>query len=157
MGAINNAFNQAVGTVAGAALAIKHAQETDLSKVNSAELSALNARNQSREADAVANEAETEANKEAGDGGVFGQLYKAKLDEKKAREAVKHNSSFSDYLDKMEDLEAAQKARDKLENKYKAIKDLRDRVKEQRAYADKATKIALDQKQKYEKRWGGNK
>ena len=45
MGAINNAFNQAVGTVAGAALAIKHAQESDFSKMNSADNSALIARN----------------------------------------------------------------------------------------------------------------
>ena len=61
MGAINNAFNQAAGAVAGAALAIKHAKETDFSKMNSAENSALVARNQSRAASAEANEAYYEA------------------------------------------------------------------------------------------------
>ena len=57
MGAINNAFNQAAGAVAGAALAIKHAKETDFSKMNAAEHSALIARNQSREADVAAKDA----------------------------------------------------------------------------------------------------
>ena len=57
MGAINNAFNQAAGAVAGAALAAKHAQESDFSKMNAAEHSALIARNQSREADVAAKDA----------------------------------------------------------------------------------------------------
>lgn len=51
MGAINNAFNQAVGAAAGAALAIKHAQETEESKMNVAEHSALVARNQASTAE----------------------------------------------------------------------------------------------------------
>ena len=51
MGAINNAFNQAAGAVAGAALAIKHAKETDESKMNAAEHSALIARNQASTAE----------------------------------------------------------------------------------------------------------
>ena len=37
MGAINQAFNQAAGALAGASLAIKHAQESDFSKMNSAD------------------------------------------------------------------------------------------------------------------------
>ena len=66
MGAINNAYNQAIGTAAGAALAIKRAQESDFSKMNAAEHSALVARNQSREADVAAKDAtlnENETNK----------------------------------------------------------------------------------------------
>ena len=51
MGAINNAFNQAAGAVAGAALAIKHAKETEESKMHTAENSALIARNQARAAE----------------------------------------------------------------------------------------------------------
>ena len=51
MGAINNAFNQAAGAVAGAALAIKHAKETEESKMHTAENSALVARNQARAAE----------------------------------------------------------------------------------------------------------
>ena len=57
MGAINNAFNQAAGAAAGAALAIKHAKETDFSKAITAENAALIARNQSREADVAAKNA----------------------------------------------------------------------------------------------------
>ena len=50
MGAINNAFNQALGAVAGAGLAIKHAKQTDESKMMTAEHSALVARNQASDA-----------------------------------------------------------------------------------------------------------
>ena len=57
MGAINNAFNQAAGAAAGAALAIKHAKETDFSKAITAENAALVARNQARAADAEAKDA----------------------------------------------------------------------------------------------------
>lgn len=60
MGAINNAFNQAAGAVAGAALAVNHAKETDFSKAIAAENAALIARNQSREADAAAKDAKLE-------------------------------------------------------------------------------------------------
>ena len=60
MGAINNAFNQAAGAVAGAAIAVKHAKETDFSKAIAAENAALIARNQSREADAAAKDAKLE-------------------------------------------------------------------------------------------------
>ena len=63
MGAINNAFNQAAGAVAGAAVTIKHTQESEFSKMNSADNSALIARNQSRAATAEANEAINEAKK----------------------------------------------------------------------------------------------
>ena len=60
MGAINQAFNQAAGTVAGAALAIKHAKETDESKMHTAENSALIARNQARTAEAEYEKANVE-------------------------------------------------------------------------------------------------
>ena len=67
MGAINSAFNQALGAVAGAGIAIKHAKESDLSKAVTAEHSALVAKNQAVEAEAAANEAklgEEQANSE---------------------------------------------------------------------------------------------
>ena len=60
MGAINSAFNQAVGAVAGAGLAIKHAKETDESKMNTAEHAALVARNQARDAESEYDKAEAE-------------------------------------------------------------------------------------------------
>ena len=159
MGAINNAFNQAVGTAAGAALAIKHAQESDFSKMNSADNSALVARNQARAATAEANEATNEAQKE---GGLVDQLSEAEVKEEEANKAFekainRKNGSPVTRLEKMTELRAAQKAADELRDKYKALTDLQDRAMEQRRYAAKATKIALDEKTKYETRWGGIK
>ena len=157
MGAINNAFNQAAGTLAGASIAIKHAQESDFSKMNSADNSALIARNQSRAATAEANEATNEAQKE---GGLIEQLSAAEVKEEEANKAFekavnRKNGSPVTRLEKMTDLRAAQKAADELRDKYKALTDLQDRATEQRMHAAKATKIALDEKANYEKRWGG--
>ena len=84
MGAINSAFNQAVGAAAGAAVTIKHTQESEFSKMNSADNSALIARNQSRAADAEANEATNEAKK---DGGLSFQLSEAEVAEGEAKKA----------------------------------------------------------------------
>ena len=159
MGAINNAFNQAVGTAAGAALAIKHAQESDFSKMNSADNSALIARNQSRAATAEANEATNEAKKE---GGLNWQLSEAEIAEGEAKKAFekaynRKNGSTITILNKMTELKAAKKAADTLRDKYKAVEDLQARATEQRRYAAKATQIALDEKTKYETRWGGIK
>ena len=159
MGAINQAFNQAAGAAAGAALAIKHAQESDFSKMNSADNSALIARNQARAATAEANEATNEAQK---DGGLVEQLSAAEVKEEEANKAfekavIRKNCSPVTRLEKMTDLRAAQKAADELRDKYKALTDLQDRALEQRMHAAKATKIALDEKTKYETRWGGIK
>lgn len=159
MGAINSAFNQAVGTAAGAAVAIKHTQESEFSKMNSADNSALIARNQSRAASAEADEATNEAKK---DGGLNIQLSEAEVAEGEAKKAFekaynRKNASPITILNKMTELKAAKKAADTLRDKYKALTDLQDRAEEQRRYAAKATQIALDEKEKYEKRWGGIK
>ena len=157
MGAINNAFNQAAGTVAGAALVIQHAKETDFSKMNSAENSALAARNQARAAEAEANEANVEAQKK---GGLYQQLAEADLKSEKAEKAYnkaarRKNGSYKTRFKKFTELEAAQDALHELNNKYQALVDIRNRAKEQIAFATKATKMALDEKEKFEKRWGG--
>ena len=159
MGAINNAFNQAAGAVAGAALAIKHAKETDFSKMNSADNSALIARNQSRAADAEANTANDEAMKE---GGLTEQLSAAEVNREVAEKEYnkaknRKNGSPSARLKKFTELEAAKEAERVLKNKYKALVDINNRAEEQRIYAAKATKIALDEKTRYEKHWGGIK
>ena len=159
MGAINSAFNQAVGAAAGAAVTIKHTQESEFSKMNSADNSALIARNQSRTASAEADEAINEAKK---DGGLNFQLSEAEIAEGEAKKAFekaynRKNGSTVTILNKMTELKAAKKAADELRAKYKAVEDLQARATEQRAYAAKATKIALDEKEKYEKRWGGIK
>ena len=157
MGAINNAFNQAAGAVAGAAVTIKHTQESEFSKMNSADNSAIIARNQSRAASAEADEAVNEAKK---DGGLSQQLSEAEVAEGEAKKAFekaynRKNGSPITILNKMTELKAAKKAADELRDKYKAVEDLKNRAIEQRRYAAKATQIALDEKTKYEKRWGG--
>ena len=159
MGAINNAFNQAAGAVAGAAVTIKHTKDSEFSKMNSADNSALIARNQARAATAEADEATNEAKK---DGGLSIQLSEAEVAEGEAKKAFekaynRKNASPITILNKMTELKAAKKAADTLRDKYKALTDLQDRAEEQRRYAAKATQIALDEKEKYEKHWGGIK
>ena len=156
MGAINNAFNQAAGAAAGAALVIQHAKETDFSKMNAAENSALAARNQYRDAKAEANEAYHEATQN----GLAEQLAKAEINETRAKRAyikAKHrkNGSIETRLKKFDELDAAKKAANALRDKYKAVGDLLSRAKEQRIHAEKATKIAEEAQQKYQSRWGG--
>ena len=157
MGAINNAFNQAAGALAGAGLVIQHAKETDFSKMNSAENSALAARNQYRDAKAEANEAYHEASKK---GGLVEQLADAEINETKAKKAYikaknRKNGSIETRLKKFDELDAAKKAANALRDKYKAVGDLLNRAKEQRIHAEKATKMAEEAQQKYQSRWGG--
>ena len=157
MGAINNVFNQAVGTVAGAALVVQHAKETDFSKMNSAENSALAARNQYRDAKAEANEAYNEASQKDG---LVEQLAKAEINEAHAKKAYikaknRKNGSIETRLKKFDELDAAKRAANALRDKYKAVSDLLYRAKEQRVHAEKATKIAEEAQQKYQSKWGG--
>ena len=157
MGAINNAFNQAAGATAGAGLAIKHAKETEESKMNTADSTALVARNQYRAAEAEANAVNAEAVKK---GGLVEQITAAEANKEKAEKAFdkaknRKNASLKTIRKKNDDLYAAQNAAYELNNKYKAIVDMNNRVEEQRAYAEKTTKMALEAKEKFEKRWGG--
>ena len=157
MGAINNTFNQAAGTVAGAALVIQHAKETDFSKMNAAENSALAAKNQYRDAKAEANEAYHEASKK---GGLIEQLAEAEINETRAKRAFikaknRKNGSIETRLKKFDELDAAKKAANALRDKYKAVSDLQYRAKEQRIHAEKATQLAEEAQQKYQSRWGG--
>ena len=156
MGAINNAFNQAAGAVAGAALAVKHAKETEESKMYTAENAALVARNQSREADAAANAANDEAVKK---GGLVEQMTTAEANREKAQKAFdkainRKNGSTKTKLKKRNDLIAAQEAELALNNKYKAIVDMNNRAAEQRAHAAKANQLAEKAQQKYQSKWG---
>ena len=157
MGAINNAFNQAAGTVAGAALVIKHAKETEESKMNTADSTAIVARNQARAANDEANAANDEAFKK---GGLVEQLSGAEVDREEAEKAYnkavkrKNGSSTTRYR-KFTELEAAQKAEHELNNKYQAILNINKRAEEQLTYAAKATEMAIDAKEKFKKHWGG--
>ena len=159
MGAINNAFNQAAGAVAGAALAIQHAKETEFSKMNSADNSATIAWNQAIAANDEANAALDEAGKE---GGLISQLSEAEVNREEAEKAYnkaakRKNSSSVTRLKKMTELEAAKKAENELKNKYQAIININTRAEDKIRYAAKATDMALDAKEKYEKHWGGAK
>ena len=156
MGAINSAFNQAAGAVAGAALAVKHAKETDESKVNSAENSALIARNQEKTAYAEANAAYQKAKEEE----LPSKLKEAQKAEDEAMKAYdksmkRKNGSQKTIQKKYTELQAAQQAKMTLQEKAKAINDMMNRYEEQRLNAIKATDLAEKAKQKYQSRWGG--
>ena len=119
MGAINSAFNQAAGAVAGAGLAIKHAKETDFSKAITAENAALVARNQANTAEAEANEVNAEAVKK---GGLVDQMTAAETNKEKAEKAFdkaknRKNASLKTIRKKKDDLYWAQNAAYELNNK----------------------------------------
>ena len=162
MGAINNAFNQALGAVAGAGLAIKHAKESDLSKMNTTEHAALIAKNQAVEAEAAANEAklgEEKANSEQVDAimnswGKDEDYYSAQKEYDDKVQKGQH-PSYSPVYQKLTEWQAAKRAIDEASNKIEGIQAMKQRAKDQRAYADKASQIASKAQQKYQSRWGG--
>ena len=162
MGAINNAFNQALGAAAGAGIAIKHAKESDFSKAITAEHSALVAKNQAIEAEADANKAklgEEQANTEQMDAivnswGKDEEYYNA---EKEYDDKVQKGQrpSYSPVLQKLTEWQAAKRAIDEASNKIEGIQAMKQRAKDQRAYADKASQIASKAQQRYQSKWGG--
>ena len=156
MGAINSAFNQAAGAVAGAALAIDHAKEKDESKVNSTENSALIARNQEKTSYAEFNAAYQKAKEEE----LPSKLKEAQKAEDEAMKAFdksmkRKNGSQKTRQKKFTELQAATEAKMTLQEKAKAINDMKQRYEEQRMNAIKATKLAEEAKQKFQSRWGG--
>ena len=153
MGAINNAFNQAAGAVAGAALAIKHAKESDFSKAVTAEHAALIANNQAVDAEAAAKDAKLEEEPTfiaASDAAA--KEWDAEQAYNKARD--RKNASYKTKTKKLTELDAAKRAYMELTNKLKSIDDMQQRAAEQRAYADKASQIASKAQQKYQSKWG---
>ena len=163
MGAINNAFNQAAGAAAGAALAIKHAKETDFSKAITSENAALIARNQANTAETEYDTAEV-ANAYATDekGKTHSLLARSVMAEKefdKANSALskaqeRKNVSRKTLDKKLNDVLAARSAADSLKVKIEALNAMAERAAEQRAYADKATQLAEKAQQKYQSKWG---
>ena len=153
MGAINNAFNQAAGAVAGAALAIKHAKETEESKVYTAENAALVARNQAREADIAAKDATLDEEQTRSDE-VDAIIKSWGKDEAYYKARDRKNASAKTVDKKLKDWQAATRAIDELDNKLYGIKTMQQRAAEQRAHADKATQLAEKAQQKYQSRWG---
>ena len=163
MGAINNAFNQALGATAGAALAIKHAKESDFSKMNTAEHAALVAKNQAVDAEAEANKIKPEEenqlrldwiNATVNSWGKDEDYYKAKQEyDDKLQKG--QNPSYDTVSKKLTEWQASQRAIAELDNKINGIDAMRQRALDQRAYADKASKIAQKAQQKYQSKWGG--
>ena len=164
MGAINNAFNQAAGAAAGAALAIKHAKESDFSKAVTAEHSALIARNQANTAETEYGTAVAENEYSTDEKGKTHSLLarsvmaekefdKAKSGLDKAQE--RKNVSRKTLDKKLNDVLAARSAADSLKVKIEALNAMAERAAEQRAYADKASQIAEKAQQQYQSRWGG--
>ena len=87
--------------------------------------------------------------------GCYAEVNREEAEKAYNKAINRKNGSPVTRLEKMTDLRAAQKAEIELKNKYKALTDIQDRATEQRIYAAKATKIALDAKEKYQSRWGG--
>ena len=162
MGAINNAFNQALGAAAGAGLAIKHAKESDFSKMNTAEHAALVAKNQAVDAEAAAKDAklgEEQANSEQIDAimnswGKDEEYYNA---EKEYDDKVQKGQfpSYSPVQKKLTEWQAAKRAIDEASNKIEGIQAMKQRALDQRAYADRASQIASKAQQRYQSKWGG--
>ena len=154
MGAINNAFNQALGAVAGAGLAIKHAKESDFSKAVTAEHAALVANNQAVDAEAAAKDAQLDEdiNSRAWGDAVFEQWNK---EDEYNKVKDDKNVSYKTKMKKLTELDAAKRAFKEIDNKVQGLEDMRQRAKDQRAYADKASQIASKAQQKYQSRWGG--
>lgn len=153
MGAINSAFNQAAGAVAGASIAIKHAKETDESKVNVAENSALIARNQARLSSVEAKEADED---------LANKISKAEQDRDEARaefvKAMKRkNGSQKTKNKRFTEVQAAEEALSRLKEKRLGIAFMMDKASEQIKQAEKATKLAEEKKLKFQSRWGGIK
>ena len=151
MGAINNAFNQAAGAVAGAALAVKHAKETDESKVNSAENSALIARNQARVSSVEAKEADKE---------LTNKITEAEQDRDEAKVAFvksmkRKNDSQQTKNKRFTEVQAAEEALNRLKEKQLGVAFMMNKASEQIKHAEKATKFAVEAKQKYQSIWGG--
>ena len=166
MGAINNAFNQAAGAVAGAALTINHAKETDESKMNVAEHSALVARNQASSAETEYSKAAAENDYITDEKGKTHSLLASsviaedKFDKAKsalAKAEKRKNASRKTVEKKLDDVLAARSAADALKVKIEALNAMSERAAEQRAAADKATQLAEIAQQKYQNKWGGIK
>lgn len=166
MGAINSAFNQAAGAVAGAALTINHAKETDESKMNVAEHSALVARNQAASAETEYSKAAAENDFITDEKGKTHSLLASsviaedKFDKAKsalAKAEKRKNASRKTVEKKLNDVLAARNAADALKVKIEALNAMSERAAEQRAAADKATQLAERAQQKYQSKWGGIK
>ena len=121
MGAINNAFNQAVGAAAGAALAIKHAKEQDMSQ-------ALLGKEQYNEAEAdIKNLQDQLSGKKNEWGEAEGDL--AILNAKRTGGKGNTKAALEDKKKaKMSEIDAAKRAFEELSDRLEAKKAMKQRA-----------------------------
>lgn len=130
MGAINQAFNQAAGSVAAAATLVKGAKEQDMSQ-------ALLGKEQSHEADAAIKELQDQmsgAKKQWGDAEADLEILGAK------RPGGKGNTKASideKKMAKMTEIDAARKAFEELSDRVKAKQAMKQRAELMIRKADK--------------------
>jgi predicted O-linked N-acetylglucosamine transferase (SPINDLY family) len=143
MGAITNAFNQAAGSVAGAAIAIKHAKQQKELK----EEQGMLAKEQFHEASADLTKLTGES-EEAGKN--LEEAAAAEKDAGKFMRSVGRDKSYS-KADKAEAKKMYKKALTEKEAAERAFNELADRIEAKKAMMDRAEKIM-----KRTRTWGGN-
>lgn len=163
MGAIQNSLNQAMGAVAAAGIGLKHVKEQEAANVISTQRESVIAEEQAKDAETKRDEAEhawyTKTNEDGiTDAGELAYLKEDRIPElqKEYSELKKRGASLSELGKNRTELSEAKVAKRELEIKAKAITDLKERARIRRELADTLTHTAINKKEKYNKKWGGN-
>lgn len=157
MGAINSAFNQAAGAVAGAAVAVKHTKEQEFNEAISAQDHAIVVQGQAQTATDEANAA---VNKAHEPGGLIEKLSDATVKKEYADKAFekaksRKNASPITVFERMTAAQAADRAFTSLNDEYDKVIGMRDRAAVMRNQAVQATELAVKKNARYKSRWGG--
>lgn len=157
MGAIQNSINQALGSVAGAAIGIKHAKEQEFTAATSAESQAIVAQGQAQTA---TDEADKLYHAVKQEGGLVERLSEADVNYEMASAAAdkaarRKNASMATVLEKRSQAEKAKIAFEALKDEYDSVIGMMNRAGQMREHAMKMTGIASERKAKYSRRWGG--
>lgn len=158
MGSIQSSINQAIGSVAGAAIGIKHAKEQEFTAASSAESQSIVAQGQAQNAIDEAN-AQYHAAKQKG--GLVDKLSDAKVNYDMAsaaadKAAKRKNASMATVLEKRSQAEEAKVAFESLQNEFDSVIGMMKRAGQMREHAMKMTEIASEKKARYARHWGGN-
>lgn len=159
MGAIQSSINSMLGSVAGAAVGIKHIAQQSEANALTAENQALTAQGEAERATESSikeiNDWKTETDAEGKTMGLKHAEAKVALDE-----AEKKLSEAKTPIEKLEGRSArdmAKKAFDALNDEYNAIIERANRAATLRAHAEMMTTRAEEAKAKHESFWGGRK
>ena len=134
MGVIQNSINQALGSVAGAALGIKHTEEQKISNALAAQHQSLIAEGQATDLELQAAEKKAENKELSADYNIAKKAY-----ELNKEHAERLNGVNSTYYN---DLEKAKTALSVMRAKIKANKEIQERAVKQREYAQAVRDIA---------------